>query len=158
MVIASFGMPPSGSSGFGARRVQRTTESLAGSPDATPRLNGLSGRDGAGGNVAVVVVVVVVVELVVTGGAVVESPEHATTIPLAVRTRNERRVRGEPATRGHYPWSSTLARVIESLAYDDPRGPSNPPALRPRRGARRARDSGCGRAGRCCDLLSLIHI
>ena len=36
-----FGMPPSGSSGLGASRVQRTTLVLLASPEATPSENGL---------------------------------------------------------------------------------------------------------------------
>jgi hypothetical protein len=40
--VLVFGMPPRPSAlrGFGARRVQITNPSAAGSPDATPRVNG----------------------------------------------------------------------------------------------------------------------
>src|SRR3546814_20309831 len=40
-------MPPWGSSGFGARRVQMTKPSGAGSPEATPSVNGSSRNFGA---------------------------------------------------------------------------------------------------------------
>jgi hypothetical protein len=39
---ARAGMPPSGSSGHGARRVQSTTPVGVGSPEATPRVKGSS--------------------------------------------------------------------------------------------------------------------